>query len=1254
LSHNVPVVSSDSVQPYPRLPKGEARRRLRQHDWSSTPIGPPETWPAALRTLVEVMLGSSEPMFVVWGPDRTLLYNEPYSEVLANKHPAIGRDFLEVWEEIRADLTPLVERAYAGEPTRMDDIPLLMMRKGYPERTHWTFSYTPIRVDDGRVGGFLCACHEITAQVRAGRQEAVLLDLERSLQAAATPAETYAAACAVLGPAMDGVLCSFALVDPSNEALDVVGEWHLGQVDTVLGRHRIADWGAGRIADLLSGAPESVEDVTTDPRTAGEGLASFEAIGARASLTVPHLRDGVVRAILSVGVSEPRRWAPDEIALAQRIAARCWQAAERARAEAELAESEARFRNMADQAPVMMWVTEPDGRCTYLNRAWYAFTGQSREEAEGFGWLDAVHPDDRGWSGDTFLAANAKGEAFRLEYRLRRADGAYRWAIDAASPRFGPGGEFLGYIGSVIDIDERHELETRLRENEERLRLATEHAEVGFWDVDEANGVLHWPPLVKAMFGISADVPVSMTDFYEGLHPDDRPGVANAYAAAADPVGRALYDVEYRTVGKEDGIVRWVAAKGRGLFAGDGPDARCLRVLGTAIDVTRRKQAEERLRELNETLQQRVDAALAERKLLADIVEGTDAFVQVVDRDFRWLAVNRAAADEFERIFGARPQVGLSMLDLLAPLPEQREAVRAVWTRALAGEQFTEIGEFGDPGRDRRQYEMKYNILRGPDGVQIGAYQFVYDVTERIREQERLATAEAARREADALYRAYFENTAEALFVVNVEADGGFTVEDLNPAHQASVGMPLAEVRGRRLDAILPAEQYARVAEPYRHVLRTGRVHQYRESFRLGPGGAETFWDTVLVPVRDETGRILRLIGSSRDLTRQLAAEQQLRQAQKMEAMGQLTGGVAHDFNNLLTPIVGALDLLHRKGLGGEREQRLIGGAIQSAERAKTLVQRLLAFARRQPIQPVAVDVAALVRGMAELVESTTGPQIRVVVEVEESVRAALADPNQVEMALLNLSVNARDAMPGGGTLRITAGMEPVRSGHRSALPAGDYVRLSVADTGVGMDEATAQRAIEPFFSTKGVGKGTGLGLSMVHGLALQLGGALTIQSRPGLGTNVELWLPVSDAAPDRANPAVGGEVVTRAAGCALLVDDEALVRASTADMLADLGYDVVEAETAEQALRQVGEGLRPDLLVTDHLMPGMNGTDLALTLRAERPDLPVLVVSGYAESDGLALDLPRLAKPFRREELAERLAQLAPDGGLAAAPNQR
>ena len=233
-----------------------------------------------------------------------------------------------------------------------------------------------------------------------------------------------------------------------------------------------------------------------------------------------------------------------------------------------------------------------------------------------------------------------------------------------------------------------------------------------------------------------------------------------------------------------------------------------------------------------------------------------------------------------------------------------------------------------------------------------------------------------------------------------------------------------------------------------------------------------------------------------------------------MEAMGQLTGGVAHDFNNLLAPIVGALDMLQRRGVAGEREQRLISGAMQSADRAKTLVQRLLAFARRQPLQPVPVDIAKLVSGMGDLVASTTGPQIKVVVSAPDDLPAACADPKQVEMALLNLSVNARDAMPDGGTLRITASDETVVAGHPSKLQPGAYIRLSVADTGAGVDEATLARAIEPFFSSKGIGKGTGLGLSMVHGLASQLGGSVVIQSQPGLGTDVELWLPRSAAQP--------------------------------------------------------------------------------------------------------------------------------------------
>jgi CheY-like chemotaxis protein/two-component sensor histidine kinase len=313
---------------------------------------------------------------------------------------------------------------------------------------------------------------------------------------------------------------------------------------------------------------------------------------------------------------------------------------------------------------------------------------------------------------------------------------------------------------------------------------------------------------------------------------------------------------------------------------------------------------------------------------------------------------------------------------------------------------------------------------------------------------------------------------------------------------------------------------------------------------------------------------------------------------------------------------------------------------MQSAERAKTLVQRLLAFARRQPLQPTAVDVGALVTGMADLVASTSGPQIKVTVDIAPDMPPARADPNQLEMALLNLSVNARDAMPDGGHLRISASAVEVGAQHPTELPPGRYICLSVADDGEGMDEATLARAVEPFFSTKGLGKGTGLGLSMVHGLALQLGGALTIHSRRGLGANIELWLPLSKVAVTAPLPAAEGDSPVLN-GVALLVDDEELVRASTSEMLQELGYSVLQAHSAEEALRLVRGGLRPSVLVTDHLMPGLSGTQLARMMQNDLPDLPVLIVSGYAELEGIDPDLERLTKPFRNEDLAASLARL-------------
>jgi signal transduction histidine kinase len=377
-------------------------------------------------------------------------------------------------------------------------------------------------------------------------------------------------------------------------------------------------------------------------------------------------------------------------------------------------------------------------------------------------------------------------------------------------------------------------------------------------------------------------------------------------------------------------------------------------------------------------------------------------------------------------------------------------------------------------------------------------------------------------------------------------------------------------------------------------------------------------------------------------------AQAALLQAQKIEALGQLVGGVAHDFNNLLMAVIGNLDLLSRRLGEDARLRGLLNGAIEGARRGATLTQRLLAFARKQELKAQATDVRSLVEDMMGLIESSVGPMVRVEFEAKGHVSAVNVDPNQLEMALLNLAVNARDAMTSGGGLNISLAVEDIDDERQLGVKPGRYGVLSVEDTGVGMDAETLAKAVEPFFSTKAVGKGTGLGLSMVFGLAQQSGGALRLESAPSQGTTVRLWLPIAQEAALVTSEATSDSVTHSSAPAKILfVDDDLLIASSTVALLEDLGHEVTEVHSAEAALRLLDEGLPADLLITDHAMPGMTGAELAREVRQQRPELPILLATGFAELKGTeATDVSRLAKPYTQAQLANEIARLLSNDG--------
>jgi hypothetical protein len=525
-----------------------------------------------------------------------------------------------------------------------------------------------------------------------------------------------------------------------------------------------------------------------------------------------------------------------------------------------------------------------------------------------------------------------------------------------------------------------------------------------------------------------------------------------------------------------------------------------------------------------------------------------------------------------------------------------------------------------------------------PSGTLLGFAKITRDLTDRKMAEETLKQSEQQ-------FRLLIQSVTDyAIYMLDPQG----RLTNWNLGAQRIKGYRPEEVIGQHFSMFYTPED-REAGEPQRALETAAREGKFEnKAWRVRKDGTQFLAHVVVDPIWGETGTLLGFAKITRDITEVTKAQQALEQtrealfqAQKMQAIGQLSGGIAHDFNNLLTVILGNLEIV-RKRIGDDPKiVRLLDNATQGAMRGVSLTQRMLAFARRQELKTESVEIPALVQGITGLLRSSLGPSVKIETNFAPDLEPAAADVNQLELAVLNLATNARDAMPNGGKMVISARIEEVSDPARSSLPVGRYVCLSMADTGEGMDPDTLASATDPFFTTKGVGKGTGLGLSMVHGFIEQLGGRFILKSQKDEGTTAELWLPVAAAGVlprlttvMQAMPPVPGL-------CVLVVDDDSLVLTSTSLLLEDLGHRVISAASGVQALEAFDSGQAIDLVITDMAMPQMNGAQLAHAIRLLKADLPIILATGYAERlEGFAIGLPRLSKPFTQLNLVEIISQ--------------
>jgi signal transduction histidine kinase len=1296
---------------------GEARALMRTRDWDSTPLGPPVRWPSTLRAVVGVMLTSRFAMWMAWGSELTFLCNDAYLPTVGVKRDwVIGSRSDKVWAEIWPDIGPRIAHVLStGEATWDESLLLYLERRGFSEETYHTFSYSPLADDAGRNAGMLCVVAEVTEKVIGERQLGTLRDLGSRLAAASTRAEVMASvelcltdeprdlpfAIAYLvgsagkeatlaaahglersGPgappviALDGrdhlwpldvAATGPALVSVPQEAVanlrldrwqhaptqaliapivSAQGGLPLGFLVAGLNPHRAANADYRGFVELLAGQVSAAivrADDFERAKARVEALAEIDRAKTAFFSNVSHefrtpltlmlgpLEDALAEA---EALPEDQRQRLD---VAHRNALRLlrlvnslldFSRIESGRVQASFrpvdlaaltADLAASFRSATDKAGLRLIVdTPPLSEPVYVDRdMWEKVVLNLLSNAFKFTFHGEIVVELRDADGQARLTVRDTGTGIPQAELPKLFDRFHR--VESARGR--------SFEGSGIGLALVQEL---VKLHGGQISVASELERGSAFTVSIPLGSSH----------LSAErVEADLADAPRGVRVQSY--VDEALRWLPGEAGEALLD---------SGASQLAPLDSFGLAASSPASGACVLLADDNAD-----------------LRSYIARLLTERGYEVTSAADGEAALDQIRRRRPDLVVTDVMMPRLD---------GFALLRAIREDPALRD-LPVVVLSARAGEEAKVEGlEAGADDYLAKPFSARELLARVAANIALARLR--REAAEAVR-----ASEEVAREQAERVQLALDAGAIIGTWVWDIQNDRLIADErfarsfNLSP-EECRAGLPLAKV----MESI-HEEDKPNVARSIADALRGGgayrceyRVHQQDGGYRwveangrvdLGPDGAPIRFPGILIDVDHRRAIETALRELNEDLERRVQSaiaerervEEELRQAQKMEALGQLTGGIAHDFNNLLTIVIGNVDMARRALTNSEvsRAGRAIDSAQKGAERAATLTQRLLAFSRRQPLAPKPIDLDRLVAGMGDLLHRALGE----IVELETVSTAGLwkaeADPNQLEATILNLAVNARDAMPEGGKLTIETAnvrLDEQYAGAHAEVAPGSYVALAVTDTGHGMSREVLSKALDPFFTTKGIGRGTGLGLSMAYGFVKQSGGHLKIYSEEGQGTTVKIYLPRLlhvDEAVDESESAP----VDRIKGnhSILVVEDDDDVRAYTVEILRELGYRVIEAHDGPSALRLIERQDRQiDLMFTDVVMPGMSGRELADRARAVQPELKIIYTSGYTRNaivHGGRLDagVEVIAKPFTYQALAQKVADVLEAGRI-------